>query len=183
MVTHAELLSLVHYNSDTGIFTWLPRNSKGWNTRFAGKQIGSITNTGFYYETSVLSEKWLLHRLAWFYVHGEKPVVIDHINRDGLDNRLCNLRNVTHEDNMHNVKRHKTNKSGVNGVYWHKQCRKWSVQIKINKKTTHVGVFTDFDEACAARKAAEVEHGWHENHGKGQGLERRVDYSECQGLA
>jgi hypothetical protein len=42
-------------------------------------------------------------RLAWFLTHSEWPVgEIDHINRDKGDDRLCNLRDVSHSENMCN---------------------------------------------------------------------------------
>ena len=43
---------------------------------------------------------------------------------------------------------------------------KWVAEIKVNRIKKHLGQFDTFDAAVAARKAAEVEFGFHENHGK-----------------
>ena len=44
-----------------------------------------------------------MHRAIWEHVHGECPPILDHINRDKTDNRLCNLRAVTHQQNCLNT--------------------------------------------------------------------------------
>ncbi len=56
------------------------------------------------------------------------------------------------------------NTSGITGVYWHKGANKWMAFIKINYKQIYLGTFTEFDEAVCARKLAEKEYGFHENH-------------------
>lgn len=62
----------------------------------------------------------------------DDPEVIDHINHNGLDNRKCNLRICTNQENICNCEIPKNNKSGCKGVYWAKDKQKWTVTIKLN---------------------------------------------------
>jgi len=100
ILTQARLRELLHYDPETGIFTWLQRR--------AGKaQKGSIA--GRYHPSGhriirVDVTSYYAHRLAWIYVHSYIPdgLVIDHINHVRDDNRICNLRPVTHKVNSQN---------------------------------------------------------------------------------
>jgi len=98
-------------------------------------------------------------------IYGHEPKEIDHINSDGLDNRLINLRNVDHLENGKNQKMKSNNISGVTGVSWNKKRSKWHANIGIKKRKIHIGYFFDKFEAVCARKAAEIKYGFHENHG------------------
>lgn len=115
----------------------------------------------------VESNKWYLHKAGQFlyirsgnrkYLHrlimGEpNGLVVDHINRDTLDNRRSNLRAVTIQWNLRNQKR-PNNKTGVTGVAI-AHNGKYSAQIKHNYKKIHLGVFNTIKEAATARKKAE----------------------------
>ena len=74
----------------------------------------------------------------------------DHINGDPLDNRIDNLREVTRSLNMCNSRIYKTNKVGIKGVRWHKQNKRWEVQIRFNKKMQYRGYFKALEEAAKA---------------------------------
>jgi len=84
-----------------------------------------------------------------------KGLLWDHINRDKRDNRRANLRMVTPSGNGHNRGLLPNNKSGHNGVYWHKRHGKWSAQIRMNGKSWHLGLFTALEDAVRARSEAE----------------------------
>ena len=93
----------------------------------------------------------LMHRLIMGLDSGE----IDHINGAPNDNRRDNLRIVTHSQNMMNTKLHANNSSGVTGVTWCKAERKYKAGITAGGVKHHLGTFASFEDAKAAREAAE----------------------------
>ena len=97
---------------------------------------------------------------------GEDPLCIDHINGDPSDNRWCNLRSVTQKENGRNLKLSKSCTTGHLGVIWYKPSQRWRVRISPEGQNIHIGMFDDYEEAVAARKAAEIKYGFHPNHGK-----------------
>jgi hypothetical protein len=87
-----------------------------------------------------------MHRLI---LNAPKGMDVDHINGNGLDNRKCNLRIVSHRENMQNLTKFKGT-SKYPGVYWHKEKQKWHVKFKIGEKNHHVGYFVDEKKAYDA---------------------------------
>ncbi len=85
---------------------------------------------------------------------------IDHISdlNSGLDNRRSNLRSVTSSQNSMNTRISKNNKSGVTGVCWDNQHKKWMARIHANRKTIHLGFFKQKEDAITARKKAEIKY-------------------------
>jgi hypothetical protein len=173
------LLQLLRYEPATGNLFWRVRglesfkdgkqsrehNAAIWNGRNADKIACSKMAIG-YLETSIFNRRVLAHRVVWKMVHGEEPRMIDHIDGDRSNNRLSNLRSVTQFENGKNARIRKNNTSGVMGVRWEERLGKWHCRINVNYRTIHLGVFDQFDEAVAARKAAEIEYGFHRNHGR-----------------
>lgn len=93
-----------------------------------------------------------IHR---YLTQAPKEMVVDHINGDGLDNRLCNLRVVTRAENNQNRRGAQRNsKSRVRGVHWHKSANKWAAQIKLNYKIIHLGVYENKEDAILAVQEA-----------------------------
>jgi len=160
LLTQAELKELLHYNPDTGALTWL-KSGKG---RKANGETKGLNNG--YFTIRIKGRQYKSHRLAWLYVYGVWPKdQVDHINHITTDNRIANLREVTNQENHRNASLSKNNTSGVTGVYWHKQIKKWLASIHVDYKKTHLGCFDKFEDAIAARKKAENKYGFHENHG------------------
>lgn len=93
------LRSALYYDPETGRFIRLTDNSTKYPS---GSLAGTISSHG-YITIRVCNNRFLAHRLAWFYVYGEWPTEIDHINRDKGDNRLINLRCVTRKENIINT--------------------------------------------------------------------------------
>ena len=151
MLTQSELKKLLHYDPLMGVFTRL------------GKKVG-YTNIYTIIEISKVKHK--AHRLAWLYMYGEFPKYqIDHINHIPTDNRICNLRDVSCQQNQRNASIRKDNKSGTCGVTWRSDQNRWIVNIRANGKQIYVGRFEKIEDAIVSRKEAEVKYGYHENHG------------------
>jgi hypothetical protein len=108
----------------------------------------------------------LAHRVSWALYYGEWPSnQIDHINGIRDDNRIENLRDVSHQQNGRNQKRHSTNTSGVCGVRWDSCRSKWRARIRIGSYHKHLGYYDTIEDAEKARKNAEVLAGFSERHG------------------
>ncbi len=127
-LTQDRLRHLLNYDQETGIFTWLVKNS---NRVFIGKP-------------------------AWLYIYGKMPdAVIDHINGGRGDNRIENLRDVSIANNLSNQKRpNAVGASGLLGVHLRKDNGKYSAYIKFNRKRTCLGSFKTAEEAGRAYSEA-----------------------------
>jgi hypothetical protein len=82
----------------------------------------------------------------------------DHINRNPLDNRKCNLRPCTHQENTMNRSMQSNNTSGIIGVSWDKRTQQWRAQININKKAVNLGRFNNKEDAIKTRLLAEMKY-------------------------
>lgn len=151
MVTSKRLRELLHYAPETGEFTWRVARSRA--------PIGAVAGAKDYYGYIVIRLDTVLykaHRLAWLYTHGEWPATgLDHINRDKADNRIENLRMADQSVNMHNTAARNNSKSGVAGVTWRADRKKWNARIKVGYKNFNLGLFDDMQAAIAARQTAE----------------------------
>ncbi len=175
-----ELLrKLLRYEPDTGKLFWRERpttmfqpqanrpaaaNAASWNTRYAETEAGYVGFDG-YVHLKVNYQPLAAHRIAWAMHYGEwAKQSIDHIDQNPANNRIANLREVPHIENMRNQRFSKANKSGVQGV--HRCHDKWRAQIGVAGKSYRLGRFETLEAAAAARKAAEIKFGFHANHGK-----------------
>lgn len=134
-----------------------------------GRKVSTIHKNGKgkkYLKLSLDGKQLLAHRVIWVIVYGCEPEYIDHINGDGLDNRLCNLRDVSMTENNRNVKMHKTNSSGHTGVHKNKKSGKYVAHIWDKNKQINLGTYETIGQAVAARKGAERALNYHKNHGK-----------------
>lgn len=154
LITQKYLKSLLTYNPDTGEFRWRVR----CGTRANPGDIAGARNSEGYIHIQIGRRKYKAHRLAWLYAHGEHPIEIDHINRVKDDNRLGNLRSVTHAQNGQNQRRPINNTSGYIGVDFHKRSSRWRARIKIDDKLTDIGYFDTKEAAAQARAKAEQTH-------------------------
>jgi len=161
MITQKQLKKHIHYNPQNGIFIWINPTS---NRIKAGSKVGNFCADG-YIETKFLGNRTRLHRLAFLYMNGEIPSHVDHINHIRDDNRWCNLRPATLKDNARNISIGSLNRSGTLGVYFSKECKKWTAQIKYDGKTRYIGQFKNKKDAIKARKLEEKKQGFHPNHG------------------
>ena len=156
MITHTELIQILHYDPETGIFTWAKPRPK----IRVGNQAGYKHHKG-YINLEIDRKYYAAHRLAWFYYHKKWPKnQIDHINRIKSDNRISNLREANNSQNRANSKT--TNKNGFKGVTHHKWMTKkpYAANIKHDNKQIYLGCYATPEEAYAAYcDAAKKLHG------------------------
>lgn len=158
-ITNERLKEVVNYCPDSGVFT---RTISAPRVK-AGSIVGSMNNG--YLRIRVDGVRYLAHRLAWLYMNGEFPDgEVDHINHLRNDNRICNLRDVTRQENSRNMVIPKNNTSGCIGVIWRKNRKRWTAEIKVSGKSIKIGMYKNIADAVFARKAAEVKYGFHKNH-------------------
>jgi hypothetical protein len=95
-----------------------------------------------------------VHRLVAtaFIDNPENKPLVDHINNDGKDNNIWNLRWCTRSENNQNCSISKSNTSSIKGVSWSKQDKNWSVKIQANGKRKYLGSFTTLEEAKEVRQ-------------------------------
>lgn len=162
----ATLRSMFTYCPETGVLTWLPRlDDPRWNRVFAGKPAGGVDGKG-YVRIRTEGNNWNAHRVIWKLVHDEEPEYVDHINGNRADNRLCNLRSVSKTENARNTRLKRHNTSGVSGVHWRTKDQRWAATIHHNGALVRLGQYRLFEDAVAARRAAEIKYGYHANHGR-----------------
>jgi len=141
------------------------RNVAIWNKRFGG--LPALNNYMLGYRGgTVLSRPQFAHRVIFAMANGWWPSgQIDHINGIRHDNRAINLRDVSRSENMKNAASRK-NTSGVMGVYWDSGRSKWAAHIAAPGVKRSLGRFDNIEDAIIARKMAEIQYGFHENHGR-----------------
>lgn len=128
-LTAARLRELVFYDPETGIFT--RRQSHRGNRYPAGAQIGAVTHHQ-YLRTTIDGERHYLHRLAFLYMTGSWPDVVDHVDCDGGNNRWSNLRDVTQGVNTQNLRGPRgNNRLGVLGVSFDPVRGRYEASVKL----------------------------------------------------
>ena len=145
-ISHEDLIRILHYDPDTGIFRWATPRPK---VR-VGDEAGYIHRKG-YRCIELFGKHYAVHRLAWFYVTGQWPAdQVDHKDRDKVNNAFGNLRQATNGQNQAN-KPHR-NKTGFKGVRFHNWLKEkpYEAQIKIGKKVQSLGCFSTPEEAHKA---------------------------------
>lgn len=154
MLTAKRLREVLRYNRRTGIFTWIKQSGNAGNGRKA--VVGSLRKNG-YREITIDRVKYQASNLAWLYVYGRWPRMIDHKNRKPDDNRIANLRLATRRQNMQNKKMRRDNSAGFKGVSTRSNGRSRAV-ITVNGKRIHLGYFSTAEEAHAAYRRAAWKH-------------------------
>ena len=147
-----ELMSALHYDADTGLFTWKePRKNHVDKGDIAG-----TPNSNGYINIGFMGKVIRAHRLAWMFVYGAWPNnTIDHKNGNRADNRIANLRECTHGENMMNTGSYKNNTSGFKGVYLRGNGKKWRACISVNGKQISLGNYQKISQASSAYRLAE----------------------------
>ena len=151
-----QLKDKLHYDPNTGVFTWV--NCNKHHSEKTGRLAGTVgTSKGKAYASiGYNGNVYRSHRLAWFLTHGYFPEMIDHINGNSLDNRLCNLRECTSSQNNQNHQGHKKTTSFPPGVR-RTVSNKFEARIRVNNKAIQLGTFVTEKEAAEAYLTARRE--------------------------
>lgn len=149
---------------------------KLWRGMKARCYIPSCSNFSFYGARGIkVCDEWKNDFCTfrdWALSNGyDEDLSIDRIDSNG-DYEPSNCRWTTMINQFRNRRIRKTNRSGVTGVAWRGDCKKWRVTITVNSKTISLGNYTDFDSAVEARRQAEQKY-WSEE-GDNIGDHRRV---------
>lgn len=156
MLTAKRLREVLSYDPITGEFRWLISS----NHIAVGSTAGTIESQG-YCQIKVDQRIYKAHRLAWLYMHGVWPTnQIDHEDGVKANNIFTNLRQATNTENMLNLPKRATNKTGFKGVSVHKTSGKFVAQAQINGKRKHLGLYATAELASEAYQAsAKANHG------------------------
>lgn len=163
------LHKLLTYDPSTGKLFWKPRDInmfrterayKAWNTRYANIEAGTISkvsksDTLAYIQVSIDDRLYRAHMLIWIMHNNTISGVIDHIDGDGLNNKLSNLRDIKQSSNIRKCKMRKNNTNGYRGVSL-TDSGKYAVAITKNRKKIHLGRYTDIAYAGRVYATAEL---------------------------
>ena len=136
-----ELKDYLSYDPETGVLIWVKKSSNT-GPNLVGKEAGCLDKNG-YYVVRFKGVNFLAHRCIWLLQYGEDPgqMCIDHINGNPSDNRICNLRLATKQQNV-------WNQSAAKGYYRHGD--KFQARITFDGKQIHLGYHDTEEEARAA---------------------------------
>ena len=162
MITQQTLKEYLQYNQYTGEFTWI--KNPGTNITI-GAVAGCFDSKG-YIKITILGSQTYGHRLAFLYMDGVIPTMVDHIDGNPSNNKYINLRATTHSGNMRNSSISGRNTTGVKGVSWNSRYQKYKVQITIEGKQRGLGYYSSLGEATKViKEARERYHKEFTNHG------------------
>lgn len=155
VISQIRLKEVLHYNPETGIFTWIKP------TAFCIKagDIAGYKNKLGYVKIVVDKKYYHAHRLAYIYMNGVMPEkYLDHIDGCKDNNKWANLRNATPSQNCQNIKTAlKTNSTKLLGVTLTRGRTKYQARIVVNRKIKHLGMFDTAEEAHQAYLTAKRE--------------------------
>ena len=140
------LLSILSYDKDTGEFTWLERRG----TAKPGKKAGAKSPYHPYIHIKIDKHLYKAHQIAWLFHYGKWPDFdLDHIDGDGRNNRISNLRRCTMSQNLGNRKLNKNSTTRMKGVSRRRGYDRYRAYINYKGKRIHLGEFSTAEEASA----------------------------------
>lgn len=154
-LTASRLRELLHYDPETGVFTWRVR----WGSACPGDIAARIHIPGDrkrgYGYIAVDGVRYSANRLAWLYMTGKWPsMMVDHADGDPGNDRFTNLREATATQNLMNMRIRRDNTSGFKGVNFHGEKGRWRAYIQHAGRRQHLGYFDTAQEAHKAYCAA-----------------------------
>lgn len=146
ILTAERLRELLHYDPETGVFTWkLPSQHRLKPGAIAGR----ISSQG-HRQVTIDRRAYQAHRLVWLFMTGQWPRgEIDHINGNRLDNCWRNLREATRIQNCANTGKRHHNRSGFKGVFPMTRGR-WGASICVRGRNLNLGIHETPEQAHAA---------------------------------
>jgi AP2 domain. len=147
-LTQDYLRSIIRYDPKSGVFTSIV-NRRHWKV---GTVVGTTNGAG-YRQIWIDGTVYLAHRLAVLYMVGILPKkLVDHKNGIRSDNRWCNLRPCTQQQNHQNSGMQSHNTSGVKGVHFETRRGLWVAKAKVLGKRHFIGYFEKLEDAALARQ-------------------------------
>lgn len=148
--------SLFSYSESEGVVYWLPReNEPNWNSKNAGKAAGYKITSGYIQIGLKINDRRFyikrsrfivsIHNNGWI----DEDLVVDHINRDPIDDRFINLRVCNQGNNSKNKKLYANNTSGFKGVSLSK-AGTWVAQIQVDNVPIVIGYYNSKEDAALA---------------------------------
>lgn len=135
-----DLRAYFEYDSGTGVITG-PQGTHGY------------VNGRGYVVIKYRNRPYLAHRVIWKVVYGVDPLIVDHINENRSDNRIANLRNCRHRDNLAYAASPKKKDRLPTGIRQRSSGR-YEARYKVGHKYISVGTFDTAREAKRARAEA-----------------------------
>jgi HNH endonuclease len=154
-----RVLELLDYDPVSGVFRWRESRGRVRAGAVAGCVFKNRCDGLTYLAITIDRQLCCAHRLAFLIMTGECPDLVDHEDRDGLNNRWKNLRDGT-LGNVYNTRKPKHNASGYKNVHWHTVRKRWIVQVKAH------GVFRDKRFTVLAEAVAYADKVRKELHGE-----------------
>lgn len=156
-LTAERLREILHYDPESGIFTWIKKPHKKANLVTPGERAGNVCSDGY---RKIYVDKYghKEHRLAWLYINGEQaPSILDHINGNRGDNRFSNLRLATRSLNNQNRTKSRA-KALPLGVHYSGRNYQARITATLAGKTLklYLGAFSSMDEAESVYRAAKI---------------------------
>lgn len=123
---------------------WERMKKYTWRTNLCGYASASINKKQKRFHVEIMGKK--------------DGYVLDHIDRNKLNNQRNNLRFVTQQGNAVNSNLSKNNTSGIKGVGKDRKRKKWYARIMLNGKNIHLGYYDTIEEAAEARRKGEEKY-------------------------
>ena len=155
MITQERLKELFDYQD--GALIWKVKKARAKKGDIAG--CDALTKGIMYRQTKIDGKQYRVHCLVFLMHHGYLPKQVDHIDGNGLNNRIENLRAADASSNALNSRLKSSNTSTSKNVYWNSQRRKWMVQTIVNGEQKYFGLYDDLELADLV--AAEVRDKFH----------------------